>query len=146
MKILRNGEYFAEGTDLQQIADVGSEDVSLYSFHPDDYRAHKLAEINAAFEIAAAGIKASYPESEVLSWDKQEKEARDFLADPQAVTPQLDAMAETRGLDKTELANRIVSKADSFAVSSGQIIGKRQALEDQLKAMTTWSEMKDIAW
>ena len=63
---------FREGEDLVSVASVADEDPSLYSFHPDDYRQHKLAEINAACEEELKGLQASYPDSEVLSWDKQE--------------------------------------------------------------------------
>lgn len=75
-----------------------------------------------------AAVKAGYPDSEVLSWDKQEAEAR------AGGGPLVSALAAARGLDEQELIRRILAKAEAFAVLSGTIIGQRQALEDQVRA------------
>lgn len=75
-----------------------------------------------------AALKAGYPDSEVLSWDKQEAEAR------AGGGPLVSAMAAARGVDEQELIRRILAKAEAFAVLSGTIIGQRQALEDQVRA------------
>ena len=75
-----------------------------------------------------AALKAGYPESEVLSWDKQEAEAR------AGGGPLVSALAAARGIDEQELIRRIMVKAEAFAVLSGTIIGQRQALEDQVRA------------
>ncbi len=112
-------------------------------------REEKHAAINADCEKAIASIQASYPASEVLSWPKQEAEARSYVADPDAVTPLLDALAEARGIDKAELARRVILKADAFAQYSGAAIGKRQALEDALNALpadATAEQIAAIAW
>lgn len=97
--------------------------------------ADKLSDTNAACEADIAAISAGYPSSEVLSWPKQEAEARAFTADAEAVTPLLDSLAAARGISKAELASRIIAKADLFAQLSGAIIGKRQGLEDQIDAI-----------
>lgn len=91
--------------------------------------------IDGSCENAMASLRAGYPESEVLSWSKQESEARAFVSDPNAATPLLDALATARDIDKTELVNRVIAKADLFANLSGQIIGTRQALQDALSAL-----------
>lgn len=101
----------------------------------------KLASINASCEAEIASISAGYPASEVLSWPKQEAEARAWTADNQAVTPLLDSLAAARGISKAELASRVIAKADLFAQLSGAIIGKRQALEDQLDAIKWDAEL-----
>mgnify|MGYP006928919658 CR=1 FL=1 len=64
----------------------------------------------------------------MLSWDKQEAEAR------AGGGPLVSALAAARGLDEQELIRRILAKAEAFAVLSGTIIGQRQALEDQVRA------------
>ncbi len=112
----------------------------------DELRTAKLAEINAACEVAIGAIKASYPASEVLSWSKQEAEARAFVADAAAATPLLDALATARGIAKADLAAWVIAKADLFAQISGGIIGKRQKLEDQLEVATTTEEVAAIMW
>ncbi len=146
MRIYRNGEYFSEGSDLPALAAIADEPVALYSFHPDDYRAHKLAEIKAACEAELSSLQSSYPETEVLSWDKQEREARAFLADPAATVPLIAGLAAGRGISVSALVQRIVQKADAYTVAIAASLGKRQKLEDQLNAMTSWEQMAEINW
>jgi hypothetical protein len=119
---------------------------------------NQLNAVNGACELAIAQISAGYPASEVLSWPKQETEARAWLANNSAATPLIDALASTRGVPKTELVSRIIEKADLFAQVSGQLIGQRQAREDQLDALlarhedpentipVTNEEIEAIAW
>lgn len=115
----------------------------------DDAKASALAAINAACEQVIASIQTGYPASEVSSWPKQEAEARACIANSSAATPLLDALAEARGIDKAELAARVILKADAFAQYSGAAIGKRQALEDALNALpvdATVEQIAAIAW
>lgn len=113
-----------------------------------EMKSNKLAEINARCESEIAAISAGYPASEVLSWPKQESESRAFVANASAVTPLLDALAAARGIPKAELASRVIAKADLFAQVSGAIIGKRQALEDQVNALptATAADLDAIQW
>lgn len=108
-------------------------------------RAAKLAEINAAADAAIAAMTATYPAGEVATFDKQEAEARAYLADATAPTPLLSALSTARGLDRAELVRRVIVKADAFAVASGTIIGQRQALEDVLDLCTCMEEVRRIA-
>lgn len=108
-----------------------------------------LAQINTSFETAMQAVRAEYPESEVLSWSKQEAEANAWQADAGATTPLLDALAAARGIAKAELAGRILGKAAAYAVATGQLIGRRQALEDALQALpedATLEQIQAIAW
>ena len=73
-----------------------------------------------------------------------ESEARAYAADPTASTPLLSALATTRGIPLPDLVERVLAKADAFAVASGSIIGQRQALEDRLDACTTLEEVQGI--
>lgn len=121
---------------------------------PPKTEAEKLAEaqqaamrrINDAYEAELASIRTEYPESEQMTWDKQEREARAFLANSATATPLLNAMATGRGMDKTELATRIIAKADAWMQASGLATGKRQALEDQVKAAETVEAVESIGW
>lgn len=111
--------------------------------------AEKLADINNDYEADIAAIKRGYPDSEVLSWPKQESEARAFLASASAATPLLDSLAGARGLSKADLATRVIAKADAFAQLSGALIGRRQALADALAALSadaTPEQVAAIAW
>ncbi len=103
------------------------------------------AAINAGCEQAIAAISADYPASEVLSWPKQEAEARACVADTGAPTPLLDALAAARSVGKAELAGRVIAKADAYAAYSGALIGRRQALEDALDALPADAAAEQIA-
>lgn len=87
-----------------------------------------LCELRVECDRRLACLKDGYPESEVLSWDKQETEAR------AGGGPLVAALATARGIDEAELISRILQKAQVFAVLSGTIIGQRQAIEDRIKA------------
>ena len=105
-------------------------------------KARKLAEINAACDAALAALTAGYPSSELLTFDKQEAEARALLADPEAATPFLTPLAAARGLETEELARKVIAKADAFTTASGHVIGLRQKDEDRLKAAQS---VEDVA-
>lgn len=94
-----------------------------------------LNTINRQCGVDMTAITAGYPESEIKSWDKQEAEARAYTADSSSATPMLSALAVARGISVADLAQRVIGKADIFASAAGEIIGKRQALEDQINAI-----------
>ncbi len=99
-----------------------------------ELRAQLLAALAAEYESRMAVIASGYPPSERESWHVQTQEARALLADPDAATPWIDAAAAARGLDRLELASRIVAKDDLYRVVHGTLSGIRQAFEDQIDA------------
>lgn len=112
----------------------------------DEAKAAKLTEINAACDAEIEAITVSYPGTEVMTWDKQEREARALALDATADTPLIDSIASARGLDRVGLANRILAHADQFATASGASLGKRQALKDEINAATTVEQVAEIVW
>lgn len=64
----------------------------------------------------------------------QRTEAYSLLADSMVSTPWIDAAASARGLDRLELAQRIVAKDAQYRVISGTLSGIRQRIEDQIDA------------
>ena len=111
-----------------------------------ELKTDKKAAITANFEQTIQKITAGYPQNEIASWSKQEQEARAFTAVALSPTPLIDALANTRGVPKAALAARIIAKADLFAGISGQLIGKRQGLEDSVDAATSKTALAAIAW
>ena len=110
----------------------------------DELKATKLAEINAAYDNTVSALVASYPSNELLTFDKQEAEARAWTADKSADTPLVDALALGRGMDKAELVSRILAKADAFAVATGYLTGLRQRYEDRLGLAQTAEDVAAI--
>lgn len=105
----------------------------------------KLVEINAACDAALAALTASYPSAELLTFDKQEAEARALVADPSAATPFLTPLAAARGLETETLAQKVIAKADAFTAASAHVIGLRQKDEDRLQAAQSIQEVAAIA-
>lgn len=115
---------------------------------PENARVRKYAEINEGCQAALAALTATYPDRELLTFDKQEAEARAYLSDPSsATTPILTAIAQGRDIPVEELAQKIIAKADAFALASGALIGQRQWYEDALESLgpdATTAQIKDI--
>lgn len=105
-------------------------------------RQRKLKEVNTDFEKAMLAVRNDYTESEIMSWSKQEDEARKWLADNSVATPLLDLIASARGLDKATLLNKVVLKADQYAYATGVAVGRRQQLEDQIALIAIGQESK----
>ena len=110
----------------------------------DELKAAKLAEVNNAYDVATSAIVYTYPETELLTFDKQEKEARLWDADNTVATPFLDGLALARGIDKSELVRRVIAKSDAFQTAVATLTGLRQRYEDQLSMATTAEEVAAI--
>lgn len=100
----------------------------------------KMVEINNAFETSMLAVRNDYTESEIMSWTKQEVEARRWLKDNTYATPLCDLISEARGMPKTELINKIIIKADQYAYATGLAVGRRQACEDRVMAVQIGQE------
>lgn len=109
-----------------------------------ELKAIKLNEINTAYQQAIATLTPTYPDDERLTFDKQEQEARAWLADNSTSTPFVDALAAGRQMEKAELVSRIIAKADAFALASGSLTGQRQRYEDLLDAAETADDVAAI--
>lgn len=109
-----------------------------------DVATAKLRAINAACDAEVAALAAKYPDTEVLSWYRQEREARELQADPNAATPLIDNIAAQRGITREDLAGRILAKAEAYALDAGAAFGRRQALEDQLEAIKAQLQAGEI--
>lgn len=102
---------------------------------PEQLRAMQQSVIRAACDQELATLRLAYPEREVDSWPQQEREARDIVLNPAAPTPLLSAIAQARSLPVEELVRRVRAKADTYAATAGKIIGRKQALTDELDAL-----------
>lgn len=82
-------------------------------------------------------LLAGYPQVEIDSFYRQEKEALARQADNNAPTPMLAQIAAARGVELDALIEKVVEKSARLAVAAGAIIGKRQQLEDKLNTIET---------
>lgn len=87
------------------------------------------------------GLLVGYPQTEIESFYRQEKEALAWMNDKNSDTPMLKQVARVRGVPFEVLVEKVIEKASQFAVAIGLIIGQRQAFEDRLLAMKTLEEL-----
>lgn len=106
----------------------------------------KLVQINAACDKAVGALTATYPQVEIQSWPQQVKEADAYVADQLTPIPLLQAIAAERGITVDELVHRVHAKVQDYAIVSGQMIGRRQALEDAICAAENEQELHALQW
>ncbi|MEG0148806.1 MAG: hypothetical protein RR701_05435 [Comamonas sp.] len=88
--------------------------------------------VNEQYAQRMNAVALPYPQYERESWPIQLQEAQALVADPAAATPWIDACAAQRGLECSELAQRILVKDSAYRVISGQLTGARQAHLDAI--------------
>lgn len=103
-----------------------------------------LEQANTFAEDALTAILDTYPTSERLSWDKQEQEARAYMADKSAETPLLSVIASERGITRQVLVAKVMAKSAAFTALSGRVFGLRQKYESRIQAATTLTELREI--
>ncbi|MGP1572924.1 hypothetical protein [Aggregatibacter segnis] len=91
-----------------------------------------------------SGLLVGYPQTEIESFYRQEKEALAKQANPKAETPMLEQIARVRGVPLDLLVEKVIEKSAQFAVAIGIIIGQRQAFEDRLLALKTPEELTSL--
>lgn len=112
----------------------------------DELKAAKLAEVDAAFELALGEFMGSYPMSERLTWPIQQAEALAWKTNPSLATPYLDSVATARGIDLQDMRQRTVERAEQFIAGSAPLLGKRQRLRDKIKSAQTADELVGVVW
>ncbi len=95
-----------------------------------DDKLKAISVINTEYTDKVKALTVDVPNDEVLTWTKQEAEARAYLASNAVETPLLDSLCAARGVTKDYLINKIVEKANAYAVAIGTLIGERQKAEN----------------
>ena len=125
--------------EKQRLDDIINRPLTL-----EELKTVKLAEINSLYDAATSSLVATYPQTELLTFDKQEKEAREWKVDNSVETPFLDGLALARGIDKAELVDIVIAKADAFETAVATLTGLRQRYEDQLTLAQTEEDVAAI--
>lgn len=89
-------------------------------------------------------ILVGYPQAEIDSFYRQEKEALTKKANPNAETPMLSSIALSRGVSLDNLVDKVLAKAELFASIMGNVIGQRQKFEDRTLSAETLEQLTDI--
>ena len=104
----------------------------------------KQTEINSQFKASTALIKAGIAQEEIDTFGTQESEALAYQADNLATVPLLTGLAAVRNMTVSELAIRVLAHAAAYKTAMGEVMGKKHALEDQVKAALTVEELEKI--
>lgn len=122
------------GYRLLEIDNPYNEDGSFITLTDEHLKPFLLESANTTFESSVNALVSSVPESERLTWTKQESEARAWLNDNTTSTPLIDGILSQRTkYTKQELVEKIIAKADAYATTIGTLTGIRQAQEDLLE-------------
>ena len=103
-----------------------------------------IAQLASKTDALKAGLLVGYPQTEIDSFYRQEKEALAWQADHNAETPMLKQIALLRGVPFEILVQKVIEKSEMFAMVIGAIIGQRQQLEDRILTATKQEELEII--
>ena len=104
----------------------------------------KQAEIRDAHNAFLLERGVEYSNMERQTWDTQRLEAQALLADPQAAAPLVRAIANARGMDVIEMAQRIQVNTQAWSVLAGHATGQRLAFQDALEACSSIEAVEAI--
>ncbi|NDV18236.1 hypothetical protein GO013_02230 [Pseudodesulfovibrio sp. JC047] len=107
-------------------------------------RRAKQQEITEQADAFLARFEEEYGPMEQQTWEQQYAEARAVQADPDAVSPLLDAIAVNRGMDMTTLATHVLANREAWIIRTGTVIGQRLAYQDRLDGAQTVDDMAGI--
>ena len=104
--------------------------------------------IESIFGTRIAKMTENATSQEIASWDKQEAEARAWLADNSAPTLMIDILLLNRGLTETkaELVDKIILKADTYLAFYAENLGTLQRGIRRADAATTKAELDALAF
>ncbi|MDH1336853.1 hypothetical protein N5D77_22585 [Comamonas thiooxydans] len=108
----------------------------------EQVKADLQVRVNSQYAQRMNEVALPYPQYERESWPIQLQEAQALAVDPTASTPWIDACAAQRGLECSELAQRILTKDSAYRFISGQLTGARQAHEDAIEALLDIEELR----
>ncbi|TLD83958.1 hypothetical protein LS70_003880 [Helicobacter sp. MIT 11-5569] len=113
--------------------------------HLRELKRDKLELCNRAFDIAINALLEQIPQSELLSWNTQEAEARAFLSsEEEEDAPMLAQLSHARGIPLKPLAQKVIEKSDAYKMASGKLIGQRQNYEKAIEQAQSQEELEQI--
>lgn len=93
--------------------------------------------VDAEYKRQMGIITAKFPEEERSSWYIQAAQAQAVISGADTPTPWIDACAQTRGMSREELAQRIAALDAQFQGMHGFLTGVRQRHEEAIGSIVT---------
>ena len=113
-----------------------------------DVKALRLKALNAEFDaLIAKALGEVVPQTEMLTWEAQERESNAFLnSNPrnESLAPTMVGIATARGVDLEALCQKCVAKSEKYRQFSATMIGKRQRFQDAIESAKTQEEVWEI--
>lgn len=103
-------------------------------------KAIKMQAVRSHYQNRVNELSNNYSSYEVETFATQQAEWKLWVADSNAPTPFIDAIAAARGIDRAVLLDKIGANALNIA----SILGLQQAKEDAIKACTTTDEVEAV--
>lgn len=103
-----------------------------------------MKEIDALCKTYVESISDNYSQEEASTFEKQEKEAREYLKNKNANVPFIKSIAEIRNMSIDELVNKIIEKNNIYSKRYGEVIGQRQKLEKTIKELKEQGNVKKL--
>ncbi|NBI12626.1 hypothetical protein GVX81_03125 [[Haemophilus] felis] len=107
-------------------------------------KTHLIKKLATKADSFKDALLVGYPQAEIESFYRQEKEALAYSVDPQAQTPMLRQIAEQRGVPFEILVQKVIEKSNQFALAVGVIIGQRQKFEDRILSAENEEQLAEI--
>ena len=117
-----------------------------------DVKALRLKTLNAEFDaLIANALGEVVPQTEMLTWEAQERESNAFLnSNPrnESLAPTMVGIATARGVDLEILCQKCIEKSEKYRQFSATMIGKRQRFQDAIESAKTQEEVWNVefAW
>ncbi|MGX2951682.1 hypothetical protein ACWIUA_12425, partial [Ursidibacter sp. B-7004-1] len=112
----------------------------------EQHRIQLISKLSDQTDRLKSAILVGYPQAEIDSFYRQEREAREWLADNSTPTPMLSGIVASRPEipNLAVLVEKVVEKANAFSAVMGAIIGKKQAVETRIEFAKTTDELTAI--
>lgn len=111
----------------------------------EELRIAALSAVNAEVDAALLPITWRYSRAEIDTWPEQWSEARAWLADSQAATRLLDAIAgELDAVGKQTFCEAVLIKADAYKGVAGAAIAWRRAMTQWIYAQVERESLLDF--
>ena len=149
ISIAENHEVLIEPSD-ERYADILSgtygeiEEFIEFEFGINQIKYQYIDNLNLEAQSFMDSSLPKYPDFEKLTFETQKSEARGWVLDNTAQTPNVDILALNRGIDREVLLEKISVKATKFEQLSMAIAGQRQKFEDLINNATTVEELDAI--
>lgn len=100
----------------------------------------KKLKLKKYYDVSIKGAFSSL-DTERETWERQKIEADAYILDVNAGTPFLDALSTSRGITKADVVQKILAKAEIYAIAIGNLLGEQYKFEDQLELVSTLAEL-----